>query len=143
MSRSSGASRAGRDSLGERPLDASGQPLRATILSGDIQNDGAKYNNAWSVVYANGVEHAVLDALTITGGYSSDGTWQQANRWLAAVCTPGHRRWRCATSITDCYASDGGGGIYHTGGDLSLEHVAFEKNSAGLGGGGLSTSAER
>ena len=52
-----------------------------TILSGDLQGDGNEFNNAWTVVYADQVQDAVLDTLTISDAYGWDGG--SFDSWIA------------------------------------------------------------
>lgn len=120
----------------ERPTDEWFQ----TILSGEVQDDGDEFNNAWTVVYADQVQEVVLDRLTISDAYGWDGdSFEQLDRWLgggvyAASSTLTLRN----VNVVGNLAVGGGGGIYQAGGVLRLENVALEDNATWQAGGGLS-----
>ncbi|HRZ56686.1 MAG TPA: Ig-like domain-containing protein, partial [Candidatus Paceibacterota bacterium] len=129
----------------QRPVDENtGELAYETILSGDFQFDDHaagvnEWNNAWTVVYANNVQHAGLDTLTITRSYGWDGSsFDQLDRWLggglhAESSTLTLRNVR----VTGNSAVGGGGGIYQAGGTLRLDHVSVEDNWTWEAGGGL------
>lgn len=140
----------------ERTLGAA-----ATVLSGDVDGDGAPSGNAYHVVTAPaGVTgSAVLDRLTITGG-NADGTGADgcggglrldgASPTLQNVRIAGNRAGRggglCLTGgaapavanalIAENTATEAGGGAYADQGSAgAFTHVTITANAAPTGGG--------
>jgi predicted outer membrane repeat protein len=98
-----------------------------TILSGDFQRDGDAYNNAYSVIkvisYRDSV--ALLDGLTITGGYGG-------NRG-GGICDSAHTRFEISYCSFENNNSSTGGAFY-CGGSATMQNCSFTTNSSSDGG---------
>jgi hypothetical protein len=101
-----------------------------TILSGELQGDGIKTNNAQRVVYAQFVNNALLDGFTITGGYSDNHgggmlTYQSSLKLVHL-------------NIRNNFAAGSGGGLNDDGGtDLEFYNSIITGNHSGSYGGGI------
>ncbi len=130
----------------ERLLDADGWPVYETVLSGSLLYDPDDYpnaygnwrDNAWTVVWANDVQDAVLDGVTITRAECWD-DWYSAPKdgSCGGLFTRSSTLTLRNVRILENYVQGYGGGIYQEGGVLRLERVWIEDNFAVLGGGGL------
>jgi hypothetical protein len=120
-----------------------------TILSGDIGTENNNSDNAYHVVYVNGVTYesitgaTVIDGFTITAG-NADGSWPNyAGGGLYCngagsghACNPTLRN----VTFSGNTATDSGGGMYNAGynggaSSPTLTNVTFSNNSARYGGG--------
>ncbi|WP_169577901.1 Ig-like domain-containing protein [Salisaeta longa] len=142
-----------------------GQTLRnrdlqanATILSGEIQQDGDATNNSYHVVTARQTFSPItdlgtgLDGVTIANGYANDGTDIDEDGYPENVgggllllggtdagVSPAFAR----VIIRDNYASaNGGGAFFATGGEPAFTNVTWRQNEAGQGGGALYLDAD-
>jgi hypothetical protein len=105
-------------SLRERSPD----PWR-TVLSGDIGIPGDDADNAFHVVYAEGVTGAVLDGFTVTGGRGYDsggGMLARDSRLTVAHCV-----------FRDNHAFHRGGGMASIDSALAVTGCVFEANRVG------------
>ncbi len=121
-----------------------------TILSGDIGTVGIKGDNAYHVVYVDGVTNGpitgatVIDGFTITAGNANSTTWPD-NVGGGLYCNGEHSGRACSPTLTNVTfsgntATDAGGGMFNNGrysGNSSptLTNVTFSGNSATYGGG--------
>jgi uncharacterized repeat protein (TIGR01451 family) len=121
-----------------------------TVLSGDIDQDGALTNNAYHVLYLDGVTDpnitaaTVIDGFTVTGGNANGA--DPHNNGGGLLCY-GHDSGRaCSPTLTNIAfignaAQSGGGGCFDgTNGQSSptLTNVTFRGNQASDTGGGIS-----
>jgi len=108
-----------------------------TILSGDIGVKGYLYDNSATVVMASGVDGtAILDGVTITGGYGGtkvNGTFTGGAGILDVSANPTIRN--CTiTGNTSAVFSDGGG-MFNYSSSPSLTNCIFSGNLGSFGGG--------
>lgn len=127
---------------GETSLDERDPVAHETILSGDIAgNDvaaGDRFaDNAYHVVWANGVSgSAILSGFTVTGGLADGPSGPQQRGGGAHIED-------ASPTITHCRflgnrAMQRGGGVYNRNGHPLISDCEFRFNEAGiLGGGGL------
>lgn len=104
---------------GESSVSQRDPALNVTILSGDIGLTGTNTDNSRTIMTAISVDSsAVVDGFTFTKGYCSDGSSATPN----------------ATAI--------GGGIFMSGGGMTVNQCVFDGNSArgGAGIGALNSS---
>ena len=122
---------------------------QATVLSGDLDNDGTRANNAFTVVYTNNVtESAILDGFYIRDGAATDtlsfidgrnasgGGWYNDGGVAPTFAYPTVRN----VVFENNYAVRRGGAWYNKanfGGNAQphLENVRFHANRAGQKGG--------
>ena len=115
--------------LGERNV-----ATNVTVLSGDIGTPNVAGDNVYHVVTGGGLDAtAILDGVTISGGYAS-GSWPTDDYNGAGMYVNGSVTLRNVT-ITGNAASYEGGGMYLSGGSPTLTNVTFSANSAAYGGG--------
>jgi len=105
-----------------------------TILSGEI-GTADPADNTYHVISASEVQGAVLDGLTITGGYAGIGSPVDRGGGMHTYQSAVTVR----NSIFQGNYAVGGGGIFSHGGVLILEGVDFIANRAAYNGGGLHT----
>lgn len=135
-----------------------------TFLSGDIQNDGALFNNSCHVVFSESGtdETAVLDGFIVTSGYAGDKPFPQGDLGgglinfgspLVVNCTFSGNRARLgggmfnrgsSSIITGCTfqqnLAEDGGGVYNYLGGPSFTECTFLGNQAEYSGGGMKNS---
>lgn len=111
-----------------------------TVLSGELQQDGNRTNNAYHVTYA-GSAGVVLDGFTITGGYAGTGTgWEARGGGMLMIENDG------PLTIANCnfydnYATSGGG-IYNEKSVPVLVDCTFEANQGKWGAGMYNNAAD-
>ncbi len=111
-------------------------------LSGDIGVTGVVTDNAYHVVEANPVANAVLDGLTISGGYA-DGANGTGNNFGGGMNNLYAQITLRNVLVSDNYAAASGGGIMNEASDLRLVNTTFVGNTSGSGGGIYNTSNGR
>lgn len=111
--------------------DVDGDDAADITISGDVGNDGQDAGDSRVFEMSGGT--STLDALIITGGYSSDyggGIFQSAGDLTVQN-----------SKIVGNYASDGGGGASTSGGVLSISSSTISGNT-GESGGGINIAGE-
>jgi predicted outer membrane repeat protein len=122
--------------------------LYKTILSGDLEGNDADINNPSDmggdptradncrnvVVCSNTDATAVLDGLTITGGYSTTFLIEGLAGGAGMIINSG------SPTLINCvftgnFANQAGGGLRNSGGSPTLINCTFSKNQCGRGGG--------
>ncbi|TAJ12487.1 T9SS C-terminal target domain-containing protein [Marinilabiliaceae bacterium JC017] len=131
---------AGSEATIDARVDYDFGEANATILSGELQQDGEPANNSFHVVFAAGGtdETAILEGFVITQGYAENGLDPNGRGGGIHTRTGGTFR-ECY--IVDNYAENGGGIYAYKGG--VFENCTIESNEAredgsnanGLGGG--------
>ena len=131
-----------------RVLPGAGNPSPegATVLSGDVDNDGAYEGNAYHVLVAAGdVGEALLDGFVITGGYGNAGTNRIVNgisvspMYGAGIynhsSSPKYVNVSIIANKTYATANTYGGGIYNNTGSPEFFNVHIADNEAVATGG--------
>jgi parallel beta-helix repeat protein len=134
----------------------------ATILSGDIGVAGKVSDNAYHVVA--GVNNAVLDGFTVTGGNAASGSWPNnvgggmlndsvsptianctfsvnfAKLYGGGMCNLSTSTLSISPMVTNCTFSDNsadvGGGMFNNNASPTVTNCTFNGNSAKVGSGG-------
>ncbi|MFQ5478313.1 MAG: hypothetical protein ACE5E4_06825 [Candidatus Binatia bacterium] len=146
--------------LGDRVLADLSDPLRQTILSGDIGVAGYALDNSHHVVTASAADAVVFDAFTVSGGMAGIGVVPYSmgggmlivggmpaisNCSFTANQAPGGGGvgvYFGTPTFSNCVfsnnlAGDVGGGLYNLSGDVSLVGCEFRFNQADISGGGM------
>lgn len=136
---------AGLTPEGDDLADARDVDVYETVLTGDLLNNDApdddttKEDNAWTVVFAEGLTtETILDGLTTTAGRATDTDYRNPAHWSkggGVYLESGPLTLRNSTVVGN--EAGAGGGIYSASGTLLLEHVEISSNIAGGSGGGL------
>ena len=116
-----------------------------TILSGDLGVVGVTSDNAYSVVYSNAITGAVLDGVTVTGGYADGATWKGMWAFSGAGMT---NEGSTLTVSNVLFTNNGAGGASGSGGgmanwtnaNITLIDTDFDNNTATFTGGGISNA---
>ncbi|MFQ5463689.1 MAG: right-handed parallel beta-helix repeat-containing protein [Phycisphaerae bacterium] len=117
--------------IAQRDLTDLADPLRQTILSGDIGIPGNAADNALHVAAVSGVDYTtVLDGFTIRDGSAWDVLGYGGGVYIA---TGSPQISNCI--ITANNAGAGGGGVYNASGTPTLINCTFTANTADFGGG--------
>lgn len=118
-------------SVAQRDLTACRTVLSGDLAGNDIEDScftGAAENSYYVVYIGSGSYTGILDGLTISGGYANCGCSGNGG----AINSVGNLTLRNCI-IRANYASNSGGGIYHTYGRLVLEDIQFIGNYARWG----------
>lgn len=111
----------------------------ATILSGDIDQDGALTQNAYHVLYVGGTSYqfigneTVIDGFTISGGNADSS--ETAGMGGGLFCDGRYGDHKCNPTITDVIISGNsavkGGGIYNDGAGSDCGSETWNQHPAG------------
>ncbi len=112
--------------------------LRAhvTILSGEIGRPDVSTDNSYHVVKADYTDNVRLDGFTIMDGSANVSNPDNAAGGVSFRSDAGDNLYLTQIIFKNNYAGYGGA-IYNGYGDVTLEQVTFEGNTAGAQGGGV------
>lgn len=115
-------------------LDMRNYTTNKTILSGDF--DGSNANKAYHVFFHKdmSLDHAILDGVTITGGYANGGGEQNNG---GGMYNGNSSPTLTNVTISGNMATKNGGGMYNYTSSLTLTNVTISENASSYEGGGL------